>query len=321
MRLVEWLARHKARLVSAIGYVTVTVMVITVFIYLTFPWQKLSDWVQGKIERGLSVQISVGESRVRFPLLFIWRDVTVSRFGRNPIRADQISVKWPLGAVLRRKLDLDLSLRVLGGRMDGRLAVRPGESGRTYHFEGSGQGLDLAQLADAFQWPSEGLSGTLLISRIEHHWENQDFLKGEGLAEIEGIGIEHKRWEIRFRRMTGTVTLKGGMSNLDRFSAQGPALDLVGSGSLLLRPNIMDSLLNFNSRVTIRQPTGPLALLKTMASSEGGLDLALRGPLRGPTPYVNGTPFPSIGGLSRPSAPRQQAGRPPARTGLRRPGP
>ena len=195
--------------------------------------------------------------------------------------------------------------------MHGRLSARRSESGIQYHFRGNARGLDLGELAVLFQFPPDGLGGTVEISEIEHHWLNQDWMRGEGKLVLEATGVEHRPLEIRFRRLSGTVTMKSGMSNLENFSAQGSALDLVGSGSLLLRPKMMDSLLNFNSRVTLRNPTGALSLLSVLASPEGQLDFSVRGALNHLTPYVNGSPLPSIGSGS--SSPPTGPGRSPRR--------
>ena len=317
MRPVEWFNRHKAVLIAAVGYAAAAVIAITVFVYLTFPWQKLSDWIRVRIERTMDVRVSVEESRVRFPFLLIWKGVTVTRAGGpGPLRitADRVSAGWPIGAVLRRRLDLDLSVRALGGEMSGRLSARRTAAGMSYHFSGSGRGLDLGKLAAGLRLSSADLSGTLQINRVEHDWMNQDVLRGQGSATLEAAQVQDKRWGVEFTKLSGTMSLRSGMSNLENFSAQGPALDLVGSGSLLLRPDLMDSLLNFNSRVTLRHPTGPLALLSAMASPDGHLDFALRGVLRQPTAYVNGKPFMPIGtDASGPPVEAGRAGEPPRR--------
>lgn len=298
MGMFEWVNRHRAGLIAVIGYVTAAVITITVFVYLTFPWQQLSDWIRVKIEGASALEISVQKSRVRFPFRLIWSGVTVRRPGR-PARllwsADQVSVGWPVGAVLRRRLDLEVGLRALGGEAHGRVTARQTPQGMKYHLEATGKGFDLAMLAAEIQLPSQDVTGALLINRLEHDWMNGNFLQGQGLLVLEAKDVELKELDARFARIGGNMSLKGGMGQLENFSARGDALDLVGSGSLLLRPDFMESLLNFSSRVTLRKPTGPLALLSAMASPDGHLDFALRGVLRNPTPYVNGTPLGSIG--------------------------
>jgi hypothetical protein len=182
-----------------------------------------------------------------------------------------------------------------------------------YHLEATGKGFELGKLAALFQLPPEGVSGTVRVSRFEHDWTNQDWMQGQGVLSLEATEVGLKQWEIRFKRLNGNVTLKAGMSNLENFSAQGEALDLVGSGSLLLRSEFMESLLNFNSRVTLHKPTGPLALLATFASPDGHLDFALRGVLKQPTPYVNGAPFAALGtgGPNLPIGTNRAVGSPP----------
>ncbi|MEK6684357.1 MAG: type II secretion system protein GspN [Nitrospirota bacterium] len=327
------MSRHRAGLIAAIGYATAAVIAITVFVYLTFPWQQLSDWVRVKIERAAGLEISVQKSRVRFPFRLVWNGVTVSRPGpvaRVLWTAEQVSGGWPVGAILRRQLDLDFELRGLGGEARGRVTARRAPRGMKYHLEATGKGFDLGKLAAGFRLPSRDVSGAVGVSRFEYDWMNGDVLQGQGLLVLEANEVALKSLETRFARINGDVSLKGGMGHLENFSAQGEALDLVGSGSLLLRPDFMESLLNFNSRVTLRKPTGPgrpsggpLALLSAMASPSGHLDFALRGALRHPTPYLNGVPMGAIGAggfdppivIERPVESSQQPMKSPQRAG------
>ncbi len=298
MGLFQSVSRHRAGLITAIGYVTAAVIAITVFVYMTFPWQQLSDWIRVKIERATALEISVQKSHVRFPFRLVWNGVTVSQPGpaaRVLWTADQLSVGWPVGSILRRQLDLDFGLQGVGGEARGRMTARRTAQGMKYHLEATGKGFDLGKLAAAFRLPSQDVSGAVGISRIENDWMNGDVLQGQGLLVLEANEVALKNLETRFARINGNLSLKGGMGHLENFSAQGDALDLVGSGTLLLRPDFMESLLNFTSRVTLRKPTGPLALLSAMASPDGHLDFALRGALRRPTPYLNGTPMGTIG--------------------------
>jgi len=295
--LIEWFGRHRAGLVTAIGYTTAGVVTITVFVYLTFPWHQLSEWIRINIERATTLKVSVENSRVRFPLLLVWNDVTIHLPGpsnRLLWSANQVSLGWPVTAILRRRLDFDFVIKSLGGEARGHLAVRRTSLGTRYHLEATGKDFDLAKLAAGLQLPAEGIEGAVWVTRFEHDWTNSDFLQGEGILSLEAKRVALKDFQTHFSKISGNISLKGGMGNLENFSAQGDALDLVGGGSLLLRPEVMESLLNFSSRVTLRKPSGPLSLLTTMASKDGHLDFSLRGPLGRPTPYVNGTPLGSL---------------------------
>ncbi|MBI3812417.1 MAG: type II secretion system protein GspN [Nitrospirae bacterium] len=312
MGLFQWASRHRAGLITVIGYVTAAVIAITVFVYVTFPWQQLSDWIRVKIERATALEISVQKSHIQFPFRLVWSGVTVRRPGpvaRVLWTADRLSVGWPVGSILQRQLDLDFGLQGLGGEALGRVTARRTVQGMKYHLEATGKGFDLGKLAAAFRWPSQDVSGAVGISRLEHDWINEDVLQGQGLLVLEAKEVALKNLETRFARINGNLSLKGGMGHLENFSAQGDALDLVGSGTLLLRPDFMESLLNFTSRVTLRKPTGPLVLLSAMASPDGHLDFALRGALRRPTPYLNGTPMGAIGADSF-DLPAGQTGQP-----------
>ncbi len=293
-RLINWMRIHRVKLARLFGIATALMVVITLWVYLMFPWGKLSDWLRAHIERSLGVHLSIAERHVRFPLQLVWEGVSLDPVLNRPpvsMKLERVTITWPIGSMIRRRLDLIVSVQLLGGEVTGELALRPTGSGVRYAFHGSGRGLDLAALVAWFKYPSEEIGGSIQFPRIEHEWINQDWIRGQGMVSMEATDVEHRGWQIGFARLSGTVTLKGGMTNLENISAQGNALDLVGSGNLLLRPLLLDSLLSFNSRMTLRRPTGPLAMLTAMATPDGHLDFAVRGILRSPTVYLNGTPF------------------------------
>ncbi|HSG04828.1 MAG TPA: type II secretion system protein GspN, partial [Nitrospiria bacterium] len=146
------------------------------------------------------------------------------------------------------------------------------------------------------------VNGTLRIASLEHAWINEKWRLGEGKTVVEISNILVKvsspqvsEFDLSIDRIKGEIGLKGGMGGLEDISATGTDFDLVGSGTLLLRPRFSESLLDFNSRLTLKTPKGPLAYLSLLASPGGSLDLSIRGPLQRPTPYINGQPLPAPG--------------------------
>ena len=291
MILFEWAKRNRAALATGLGYLSAALVAITVFVYLTFPWKQLSDWVRFQAERSLAVKIEVRESRFRFPFQLIWSGVTVAgpQTAGGPVVIEELRVGWPLGAVIRRRLDLAVSARALGGEAGGRVSAKRTAEGTKIRLSANGRGFEVGRLASMMGYAGTDLLGTIRVTRLEHEWAGRDWTGGEGSMAVEASEVEHKKWEVRFSKIGATLLVKGGMGRLENVQAEGPSLDLVGNGTLLFRPNPADSLLNFSSRVTLHKPTGPLAWLTAMASADGRLDLALRGPIRNPSAYVNGT--------------------------------
>ncbi|HEY4484737.1 MAG TPA: type II secretion system protein GspN [Nitrospiria bacterium] len=291
MMLLEWAKRNRAALMTVLGYLSAGLITVTVFVYLTFPWKELSDWVRYQAEKSLAVKIEVRENRVGFPFQMIWKGVSVSvpQTASGAMEIEEIRVNWPLGAVLRRRFNLAVSARGLGGEAAGRLSVLRTSEGMKMHLTADGGGFEIGRLAALMGYPGGDLFGSIRITRLVHEWMGQDWTTGDGSLTLEASDVEHKKWNVRFQKIGATLHTKGGMGRLENVKAEGPSLDLVGNGTLLFRPNPADSLLNFTSRVTLHKPTGPLALLTAMASADGHLDFALRGPLRNPSTYVNGT--------------------------------
>lgn len=285
-------------LVTFLGYLSAAAVAVSVFIYLTFPWEKLSFWFEGKMEERLGMEISIGEREINFPFHLVWNDVTISGFrGSFPltIQAEDFSVEWPFQAILGRRLEIDISTHMFGGEFRGKLASQKVKDGVQYRLTGAGEEFDIGALSAVFQVPVADLKGTIRVPRLEHEWVNQNWRVGEGLIVLEASNVETQQYSVSLNEVKGRVVLKSGMANMEDISARGESIDLVGSGSIYLHPTFSNSLLDFNSRLTLTDPTGLLAILATMASSEGGMDLAFRGPLRRPVPYLNGKPLPVIG--------------------------
>ena len=304
--MFKWIQSHKTTVLLALGYLTAGVILLTVFLYLTFPWQKLSDFILVKAEEAMVSEIEVKESEIRFPLKLIWTGVVVSphkapHTDGRPMRvvADRITLEWPLGPLLSRRMELLWSVETAGGEGRGLMAVQPTDQGLQYHFRGDAKQLRLGQIIEFMTPNTYGIEGTVKIADARFDFLEADVLRGSGSAVLEVSDARISSLDLAFSRITGQLSMKAGVANLENVMAQGPAIELVGGGNILLRSGLPESLINFNSRASVKKATGPLSILGGSSAEggpESGIDLALRGTFKRPTLFFNGVPvftFPS----------------------------
>lgn len=303
--MFKWIRRHKTTVLLTLGYLTAGVILLTVFLYLTFPWQKLSDFILVKAEEVMVSEIEVKESEIRFPLKLIWTGVVLSphkaphtaqHMDGHPMRvvADRITLEWPLRPLLSRRMELLWTIQTAGGEGRGLMAVQPTDRGLQYHFRGDAKQLRLGQIIEFMIPNTYGIEGTVKIADARFDFLGADVLRGSGSAVLEvsdaRIRISQLDLDLPFSRVTGQLSMKAGVARFENFQAQGPVMELVGGGDILLRSSFQESLINFNSRTSVKKAEGPLSLLGESA------ELAIRGTFKRPTLFFNGVPvftFPS----------------------------
>ncbi|HSG05013.1 MAG TPA: type II secretion system protein GspN, partial [Nitrospiria bacterium] len=125
---------NPSRWITTLGYLSAGVVAVTLFVYLTFPWDKLSLWAQAQVENKTGMDLKVGKSEVKFPFHMVWKDVTFSWSGpgSSQVKAERLSVEWPLRAILGRRLEVKFLARLFGGEFRGLLASENGEKGTVY---------------------------------------------------------------------------------------------------------------------------------------------------------------------------------------------
>jgi type II secretion system protein N len=296
MKMLIWFQRHKTVLFRVVAYLTTGVILLTVFLYLTFPWQKLSRYVRIQAERYTASSIKVEKSEVRFPFKMIWKGIVFSPYSaENPIevKADQLDLEWTIGSLLRKRLELLWSLRTAGGEGQGEIAGQPTDRGMQYHFEGDLKELNLGRIIEFVAPNIHKIEGTVDLTGVQHDWIGSDFLKGSGAADLEVVDARIGALDLVFSQIRGRLTMKAGVAHLVDVTAHGPSMELMGSGNILFRSDLSGSLININSRVTVKDTAGPLSMLGGLsASGKSGkaIELSLRGTLRRPTLFLDGTP-------------------------------
>jgi type II secretion system protein N len=299
--MLKWIKTYKNTLFLVLGYLTLGVILLTVFLYLTFPWQKLTAFIVAQAEKATASSIEFKESEVRFPLKLIWTGVVVSPRAaaysaqdqnRHPVRvaADRVTVEWALVPLLKRRLELLWTIEAAGGKGRGLVAAQPTDQGMQYQFRGDVEDLRLERLIEYMAPNSYGIEGVIRVTAAQFDFVGKEFLKGSGSAALEILDARIAFLDVPFTRIKGDLSMKAGSARLENVQAQGPVLELVGGGDILFRPNLQDSLVNFNSRTMIRRPEGLLAfLVDPSKGSENAIELAVRGTFNRPTLFKNGT--------------------------------
>lgn len=292
---MAWIKRHKIILLSVFGYLTAGLVLVTIFFYLTFPWEKLSRYIEFKVEEATGSSIEIGKSEMKFPLRMVWTDAVIQSEmeGRSiEVRLDQLDVAWALRPLLRRQLELDWSVTFAGGRGWGKIAAQPTDQGMQFQVRGAAKEVALGEVISFFTPNQFGINGQITISGLQHDWIGNNFQKGSGEATLEISDVRIDVLDLVFTRIKGHVIMRtDGVALLENVSAQGPALELSGSGDLLLRPRFSNSLVSFSSRLNVRQTSGALSMLSVFVPKNSGpksIELSIRGILKRPTLYLNG---------------------------------
>ena len=294
MKLLNWFSRHKVTLYYTIGYLTAGIILLIFFLYLTFPWEKLSNYVEIQTEKFLGSVIDIRESEVKFPLKMTWSGVSIRpQTAQKTIRVniDRISLEWTVRSLLKRRLDLIWSIQAAGGRGRGRIAGQTTDRGMQYRLTGDLKELDLGKIIEFVNPNVHEIEGTLALKQMQHDWVGGNFTKGVGMADLELVDGRIGTLDLIFTHIRGKISMRGGVAQINNILALGPSLELRGSGNIVFRPKFPDSLVNLNTRATVKDSSGPLALLagsSSMARPGKAIELSLRGPLRRLTFFLNG---------------------------------
>lgn len=290
--IVAWLSARSGQIATALSYAAACLVLVTLFLYLLFPREKLSDWVLAQTESAIASEIEISSGKMEFPFRLVWSGVTVIPHANPAIRVDldEIALDWEIIPLIQRQLDLSMRLRGAGGTGLAFLAIQRTPEGPQYRLEGDLLDLDLEQVAEFLGIPPGEISGRLDVSVPTHHWVGDAALQGTGTVEIVASDVVIEAIDLTFDQIKARMKLAAGIGTFEALDARGPVADLVGSGSLVFRNRLSDSLVNLSSRLTVKDTNSLLALANR--AGESSADLALRGPLGRPGLFLNGEPMP-----------------------------
>jgi len=293
---------RKERLLLGGGYALFALLSFLVSLYLTFPFELLGEKAIRLIEAKGPCRISVDQSGFALPARLSFQGFRATcpkrlffkgKSGELQLKLDSADIALsPLPFLLNRRGEVDVGARLFGGRLSGHLSVEEGAAGeRSYTFRAEGAALQLAAM-------DPGLSGRLGL-KGEGAWNDKNPLAASGQLAFSLDGGTFKAiggWAIptgalAFSSLEGRLSMRGGRVMLESFSARGESLDLPsGSGSLLLRSPVENSILSLSARALPKAGLQKLISMVVLPGYKGRelLKVQVSGPLRAPGFSLNG---------------------------------
>jgi type II secretion system protein N len=226
-------------------------LVFLLSLYWTFPYDRLRDYVVGKLSSDDAIAtrtVEIGELRpvgiggVRIT------DLEITQLAKTPdaqpatLRLSSLSADLSLWSLLIGNKKLTVSAKA-GGTLDGKYL----QTSDTQHFEAELNGFDLGQLGvgSYMGLPIKGkATGTIDVqvaadvvkSTGSVKLEVKNLKVGDGKAKIKppGLGTGLTLDEIDAGKLALAIDLHDGVANITRFATDGRDLKMSGKGSIHL---------------------------------------------------------------------------------------
>jgi type II secretion system protein N len=344
----------RARLVlKLVGYPLFGLLSFLVCFYITFPYERLRLVIEDHLAASGEMEVRIGEVGPS-PLLGVTlTDVRVTLTPRarptyspvglqasggdaaaparkeKPARLwiEELSVNTGLFALIQGAIDVDFSLRGLGGEVSGSYTASKA-AGWSLELEVEGVKLDdVPQVAEAVGLPVQGrLSGKVELIVPLNRWSEAsglielsgaDCVIGDGKAMLKipgnpmlAMGVTLPR--VRIGTIEGRVGVTKGVATVERMTARSPDIDMAMDATVNLREPVAFSMvqgyLRFKLSPTLKQRDAKFELVENGMSNarraDGYFGLRLTGSLKRLQPIPSAVE-PSTGGrrgLGRPGA-------------------
>jgi type II secretion system protein N len=270
-------------LLRVIGYPLFFLFFFVVFLYATFPWDRLREAIVAAAEAPRvspggratpsNLELAIGSLSPTFLPGVEARDVNVTflptRPGDRPasLSIDKLRVRVSIFALLAQRASLSFSMLGMGGSIEGdaSIALGPPATPRisplrafdlTFDHVRLGQ---MAPLVAMVGLPLGGnLSGTVAVTIPEGdvaqtegtvRLTTERLTVGDGRAQFQiphfgGVTIE----QIRAGSLEATADIRRGVVQFTRVGAHSEEFDLQIDGRIDLRPNFADSAMNMGLR-------------------------------------------------------------------------
>ena len=285
----------RRRIFSVLAYLSYGVVLVLVFLYLTFPFGKIDALLTSKMGEVLACRIQVGESERLFPLGLAWREVSVDscRDLEGRLRIDRVTAQVHLLPLFSRRIEIDILTHAYGGEVRATLEAQRREDHIQYRLKKTGRDLDLEAIGSDL---ALGLKGRLQFD-LETSWEDQDLERAVGFGDVELLEAELQAVSIRgievpalpFLRIAARLNLRNSLVTLQDFRAEGSFIEAAGRGTVLFRNHWSDGILNLTSDIQVKEAFRqrfPLAGL--VSGGQNPMKVIIKGTLRRPVVSVNG---------------------------------
>lgn len=281
------------------GYVLYAVLVAAVLLYFRFPSEALKDYLETKAAKSDSpFGLSIGQVSPSLPfgLKLLKTQVTQNAKPRAVLfRADALSVRPTIGALLRGKLKLCFQGLAYDGVLKG--CTDFSENSLQPPFSTSMTFRDIRM--DKYDLPrliGRHLEGTL-NGTVTYKGKNNVFIQGLGEADLRLTGGRLELLQpilslddIAFKEVSIKMVLRDGKINLARAELQGPNMRGTLSGIIHLRKDISDSRLDLRGTIEpfadfFKSLSGTRDTVRLFRQrlNRGGLSFIIRGTLKDPS--------------------------------------
>jgi type II secretion system protein N len=271
-----------------------------VFFLVTFPKEKVQRWFLLQFQQAIQTELTVSESRFRFPLGAEWRGITLVPVEKPELRiqVDQLNVDYlPSSLIPGYGSDARFDLKGFGGEIRGVFGEEKGERTPRYSLMAEGEDIELGKIP----WKKGvSISGKIRF-QTEYRWDRENPVRGRGFINIEGSGINGKGLsvsgfplpELTLFKLNGHGLFREGMIQLDRLSTTGSLADMNGAGSVAMELPLGRSRLNISMKLVPKEALNkviPISFLSPNAKTGFPMDLFLKGTIDDPAFTLTGTP-------------------------------
>ncbi len=280
MSLRERLAALRPTVLRVLGYPLVFSLFFVVFLYATFPYDRLAEMIVAQIEAPRvsrttgavipsGIELTIGHLGPTFLPGLEARDVTVRYLPATPggravtMDIERARVRVSLFALLLRRASVSFSVKGLGGEAEGEAVVnlsapRPGLRSMELRLTDIGVG-SVGPLVQAVGLPMSGTATGTVNLEIPNGLIAQAtgavqmavsaLSIGDGRAQYQiprfgGVTIE----QIRAGRLDVNVAVRNGVATFERTGSHSAEFDLGIDGRVTLRPVLADSGMNLGVR-------------------------------------------------------------------------
>ena len=297
-RFVSWI-------VSSLGYLLYTVLVLVLMLWVLFPAENVRVWVQARLNTvHPALQWEVKGLQPSWPLSLVASGIRLSEDGNSKqplLQVDSIKLTPVLSSLFRiaREIPVHYQVMMLEGNVRGTAAYSKENS----QVRGSGTmlGLNLALLAEAWQKMGRDVTGKL-SGTFSFAGQWQDFRQSSLQAELDisegSVSLQQPVFglaDLAFNRMATSLTLQDSIITLEGGEMESRMMAGEFSGTVSLADTLMTSEVKIDGSIEPRpellgglQNKAMMTLIKNQLQDDR-LSFAMTGTLLEPGILFRGT--------------------------------
>ncbi|MBW2305594.1 MAG: type II secretion system protein GspN [Deltaproteobacteria bacterium] len=290
-----------------IGYALFGMMMFLVFTYLNFPYPRVKALLVAEFQSRVPAQLSIAALRADPPLGMVGRNVVVTAplNGDNMelFRADRIGLRFAPLSWIRGRGSMRIHIQAYGGAIYAMTGIYQFLNPIDRPIEIEIQGIDPGRNTALRKSIANELTG-LLDGELKVQPRSGGLLKfqmgGRLMAKnvkIDGIkNLNPNPGRLTFSKIECIVAFSDGILHLAPMRAQGSELEGKLEGTLRLRENLRESVLNMRGNILIKPVLASklgliMTFLRKYRNTRGEIPFALTGTLQRPSLRVAGMKF------------------------------